>query len=320
MKQQNVGNRKITIWMIPLILICGVLLSALISMDVSIRSAYERAKIVLNDSAYEQMDIFHAKLEGQFSVLQAFADYCVTADEDEAELQRLMGFIAAGGEFHHIGIIDPRTAVARVNTGESFSVKDRSYFTEAMSGKTAMDTIEKNRVDQMALVVLSVPVYRNDKIVAVVFGSYDTEKFSQLLTAGAYNRHSYSFVCDATGQLIVGSTSSAFLGTRDGAGLNDTNMVAIFEQATLSSEFSLCQFIDNLRNGVGGAVAYDVAGNRRYAIYQPMGINDWFIFNVVDEVLIDQEVKASTGRNLAWIGIIVGFSLLALLFLLLREK
>lgn len=236
---------------------------------------------LLRSNVQQQSYHFEAVIDLQFNTLEVAASYIgmqpqrLTLEQMEDVLQSL----SSTDTFGRTMLILP-DGTGYTSDGVTTQVKDRAYFTTAMSGKRALSNPISSSVDGDNKVVLAVPVRRNGEVTAVLGGSYDVGALSNLLFADIYDGKGYSFIVTADGSVVSSGTNYA-----DWSGRNFFDAYGKVKY----SKGSLEQMREDFQERSGGSIIVDNQGVGSYLAYEPLDCNDWVLCYVVSE----EDAKAS---------------------------
>lgn len=236
---------------------------------------------LLRSNVQQQSYHFEAVIDLQFNTLEVAASYIgmqpqrLTLEQMEDVLQSL----SSTDTFGRTMLILP-DGTGYTSDGVTTQVKDRAYFTTAMSGKRALSNPISSSVDGDNKVVLAVPVRRNGEVTAVLGGSYDVGALSNLLFADIYDGKGYSFIVTADGSVVSSGTTYA-----DWSGRNFFDAYGKVKY----SKGSLEQMREDFQERSGGSIIVDNQGVGSYLAYEPLDCNDWVLCYVVSE----EDAKAS---------------------------
>lgn len=236
---------------------------------------------LLRSNVQQQSYHFEAVIDLQFNTLEVAASYIgmqpqrLTLEQIEDVLQSL----SSTDTFGRTMLILP-DGTGYTSDGVTTQVKDRAYFTTAMSGKRALSNPISSSVDGDNKVVLAVPVRRNGEVTAVLGGSYDVGALSNLLFADIYDGKGYSFIVTADGSVVSSGTTYA-----DWSGRNFFDAYGKVKY----SKGSLEQMREDFQERSGGSIIVDNQGVGSYLAYEPLDCNDWVLCYVVSE----EDAKAS---------------------------
>lgn len=320
-KRYHPGTHKghvIFILIIPLILLLSVVIAMHIDKIQSRDYAIARAEQTLSDSSHEQTALFKAVLEGQFDTLRAFSGNLALYDGYDISIVRAhMRAIIAATDFTNMAVVDA-SGKSYYADGVEIDVPDRWYYRENMAGRTAVELIENTRNSHVKRLVISVPIIRNGTPAGALVGAYSEETFRNLLISNAYGRKGYSFICDPEGRLIVGPEKASVWGEPDKP--SGESLFELLMKTPDANGKAVEEMRRTIAAGESGLAIYYVASEEpRAAVYEPLGVNDWYIFNVVPKSIIDDEVEEATGNTVVLYAIIVGACLAMLCFVILLE-
>ena len=88
-----------------------------------------------------------------------------------------------------------------------------------------------------------------------------------------------------------------------------------FSSVDLLSSFNSSTFKSNLKNRKSGIVQYTDRGIKKYVQYYPLGINDWFVFNIVPASVLNKQAETISTLASMLAAIIVVVMVLLILFI-----
>lgn len=312
-----------------LIIIASVVLVTAVAIAVSVNSAWvsaetlQRTEDTLVESAKFQAQTFETICDNKFELLDGIAA-SVAAQGSLDDMPARVAYldrITNSSTFAHV-FIDLPDGSAYGENGMRTQVADRSYFQQALLGKSTVIKVGDAKIAGDQRLIFAVPLVQDDKVVAAMHGSFDQEAIRQLLTSNVYGGESYSFICDAGGNIIMQSESNNML-SWDGK-----DFFSFSEEVRLSSGYTREWLEAELTSGNTGFFSYEMDGQKRYAVYTPLELNtsdgtQWLIFNVVSAQVISGEISDSSRNSVILIGILLVASVLAIVLVLLdayRER
>lgn len=276
-----------------------------------LRNAYA----TLQESATQQIRSFQGKIADEYRILQSLnVTILGMKNQSEERFTDAMSQLAETCDLKYVGVVNTVTGTAYTNSGDTFFTLDREYYKKAKAGEKYIEFVPSSRVDGTDLIVLSAPLYEGEKIVGVTLGAMEVSTLANMLISDVFQGEGYSFVCDQQGQLIIGSNNANSL-----SGAN--NIVDFLKSAQLENKLTVNDVLRDLDNGGSNTIEYEYAGQGRYAIYLPLGIGNWSIFNVVPVEIIEGQVHIFSKAMLVLaIKIILLLGVLFLLFLWRERK
>ena len=246
------------------------------------------------DSVKEQCLTFDAKIEGQFAILETMTE-SITVEEigEKAQMIQRMQNILCTSMFYHIGFINP-DGNGFIQDGSKISVQDRRYFQKAISGKYSVEMLESDRADGENKLVLAVPVIKNRKTIGVMFGSYNEKIFKNLFMARSFDEKSASCICASDGSIVIGSNSPKWLFYRGMPFVGEKNIFNAYNKTTPTGERTARDMSMDFALGRRGTYEYSFGKYSRYVIYEPVGINDWFLVSTIDGDAVKKIIASSS--------------------------
>ena len=246
------------------------------------------------DSVKEQCLTFDAKIEGQLAILETMTE-SITVEEigDKAQMVRRMQSILSSSMFYHIGFINP-DGNGFIQDGSEISVKDRRYFQKAISGRYSVAMVESDRADGEHKLVLAVPVIKNRKTIGVMVGSYNEKIFKKIFMARSFDEKSASCICASDGSIIIGSNAPKWLFYRGMPFAGEENIFNAYNKTTPTGERTARDMAMDFAFGRRGTYEYSFGKYSRYVIYEPVGINDWFLVSTIDGDAVKKIIASSS--------------------------
>ena len=222
-------------------------------------------------------------------------------------------------DYNHLYIAYPdendSTAVnAYFSDGTVLKLDKSDCIAKAFGGENAFSYERESKADGKAEVSFAVPVTVDGKISSVIVGAFDEAAFKEKFMLDNDNENDYAFITDRDGNTIIESSNSFYLGQSD-AGKNVINW--LYSDSEMMKGFSAGQVKTDLLNGLSGQTAYYASDDEervgRYAVYQPIGENDWFFFNVTTGSEVTAYMNETTRNGLVLI-IVFAVTSIAIIF------
>ena len=142
------------------------------------------------------------------------------------EHQRLMEL-----GFKRFGILDTK-GIAHYTSGITLNLGDREHFIKALNGEKNISSIFISTYEKEPIYVYTVPINNkiDEKIIGVLFGTFDAYKLSEMISSISYGKSGYAFIIDKEGNIIAHKDfSKVFYGSNLLSTAND-NLVKIASQ------------------------------------------------------------------------------------------
>ena len=155
---------------------------------------------------------------GQFDVIQALQE-TPAGDKYKPELNATLARIKAQHPFCEDVHLINKNGLTRVSSNpesiDKLNLSDRSYFREAMDGKSVVSEVLTSRTTGNPIVVFAVPVKLSDKQLGVLISVVDLHWFSsQFISKISVLKTGYVFIHDANGVFISHPNKDLVLKTK----------------------------------------------------------------------------------------------------------
>lgn len=212
-------------------------------------------------------------INAQVDALKSYGDFISKQESLHSNyIDQVADSLAANTKLSRVYVI-AADGTAYVNGGGVYNASDRSYFERAMQGEVVIDEPTQYIINEEYRIVISVPIYKDDKIIGVVAGSFDLSDLNELVFINLNaNQNSYAFIMSRNGDLISINDRS-----RLAAGKN-------FFEFYKDSKFdrtTITQVKQEIANGKSDCYLVNRKGEERYISINPLGVNNWVLGFVV---------------------------------------
>ncbi|MEG2184917.1 MAG: diguanylate cyclase [Cloacibacillus sp.] len=314
-------QKRFTILYIPCALsllgfLCVIAVSAVLA-----RRTVDQAYSSLMFSAKEQQSVFNVALKGQRRVLRTLAVGAakeIEAGSSPKEVLRYMELPPGAFDFTNIGIVGA-DGKGYLSSGKTIDISHRDYFINGMLGRSSFIKVESGIVKRAPRFIIAAPLTYKQKTVGIIFGSFSNDAFKRVVCLSLLQHDTYSFIVDGAGGVLLDSDSRFFLlGRNESArALFKNNFLSLLGGSKLDDGKTLVSVKNDFASERGGIVGYSYSGHRRYAAYMPLGVNNWFLVNVVSAHSIEKGIKNTLLLIAAIIAVILLCALLLIIFIYL---
>ena len=315
-KKENISiqskNSKYIVFILFLIVILLVVYAISI-FDKNRRAkhlAYVYANETLQDNTRDQKNIFTIALEEKYKILHIFSRYIELKKNEisDAKVQKVISRLS-DTNFDRLFIANKK-GIAYSIDGLTIDVSQLDFFKKSLQGKNAIE-IKRDILSKDNKFIFSVPIFSKDTVVGAVFGSSSQKNFEEILVSQAYSNKAYSFVCDESGTIIIKSNHKSAIEQK----------YNIFDTIRISRSAAVVATVKNhFDDGKYGEISYTLNNKKRYATYTPLGVNNWFMFNVVPESVIDYDAQSITKTEFISIGVIIVVASFIILCVVVWER
>lgn len=163
-----------------------------------------------------------------------------------------------------------------------------------------------------AINVFSVPVYATDgSIAGVLFSTYLTKDFKEVLNVSSFNGVGYSYIIKADGTVITDSVKSPMYGT--------TNVLTSMLLASSNNKKIVSQLREDIKNEKTGYGTFTNV-SKRYMHYTPLYVHTadqpWYLLTIVPANTLDAKIDGIMFyQNIAMLVIVIAMLIITLYFI-----
>ena len=262
----------------------GTLISVIVYVIFSI--SFDKIHYVLLEKDIAQITLtsnfvtklIETEIENRISALEVSQKIFLEKNElaEEEVVEKLKNLRTELG-FEKIGISDL----------EGNSVDDdgtRSKFNDTAFLKTISENQEyiSDVVDESDTILLAVPIQQGNDPKGVLWGYYLVENIAEKIDLNN-DSHRYFQLIDDSGRYISDSNNiNSFA--------KDCNVWREITRYELTDGVTVEQIKENVKNGRSGQFHFRYKGQGRYVSYEPLGINNWYVFSVLTEEYVTDYV------------------------------
>lgn len=285
-KDPNHSEHKIYRMILGVVVLTLVLIASTVSFYGFNRSMYrtvsdENMKTVEELSEYV-IRMFQIKVDECFSVLETSERFIDENSEifDETIMERLKQVKNDFG-FSAIGVVD-LNGNAKNTEGVSRNIQDWEFFHQVLEGERFVSDVFDGEESEESNVLVAVPLHIGGKIQGAIYARYPVERMvHELYFGSSYSR--YFQIIDSQGYYISQSNNKNALAK--GSLVWDE-----LELYTYSDGVTAETIRKQVESGGKGSFFLRYGDEGRYVSYEPLGINNWYVFSVVTE----EEVSSLT--------------------------
>lgn len=249
----------------------------------------QRAYDELDDSVKNHAVYISQSIDQKFDVLETLASYLGAKEEIKfAERTDLTDAVVLQNHLCMLGFSDINGDAVSYEGQDLGNISDREYFQKVMrwsKGENAVVYMSKTALVDEARIIFSVPVVHQNSLVGLVFAAMELPDFNDMLVSDNFGGSEIIFVTDASGTVIMKNEN----GDKHITGSN------IFDDHFLQAEY-----ISTTAETVTATMQAGKSGHfslfheeKEYVAYVPLGINDWYVFSMVEASVINVKYSAN---------------------------
>lgn len=187
------------IYLITYVVFCLLVFSTINSKEIG-----DTVRETIKDSTYLQAENVNKIIHQQLDKLEMLCDYVEKQDEIISdETLEIAESMAKKTNLTHVFIagVDGN---AYFNDGKRYDISKQSYYTKSLNGEIIIAESTQSVIDDECRVVMSLPIYRDRKIIGVVGGSYDVFSLDRLFFINSeVISESTSFIMNKSGDFVT---------------------------------------------------------------------------------------------------------------------
>lgn len=274
------------------------------------------AKIHIKEVAVQGSQLAQRQIEKDLDVLNIFSNYYALNQDipNEEKMKNLLDEME-NQKFYTMAIVDIN-GNAENTKGDKFSVKDREFFKNSIKGKKYVSSPYVDEVNKsIKKITISVPLLNNDKVVGVLYCTYNINTLMKLINVSFYENNSISYVVRNDGTIILHPQEDSL----------SKNIYKLLKQDNDIREINRLK--KELQENKTGATVLNMLEERRYLGYATMDngnsennyIKDWnLIFSIPETVVFSNSEQIINRAIYAVLLIILIF--IAIIFYIIYIK
>ncbi|VFC13358.1 signaling protein [Clostridioides difficile] len=274
------------------------------------------AKIHIKEVAVQGSQLAQRQIEKDLDVLNIFSNYYALNQDipNEEKMKNLLDEME-NQKFYTMAIVDIN-GNAENTKGDKFSVKDREFFKNSIKGKKYVSSPYVDEVNKsIKKITISVPLLNNDKVVGVLYCTYNINTLMKLINVSFYENNSISYVVRNDGTIILHPQEDSL----------SKNIYKLLEQDNDIQEVNRLK--KELQENKTGATVLNMLEERRYLGYATMDngnsennyIKDWnLIFSIPETVVFSNSKQIINRAVYAVLSIVLIF--IAIIFYIIYIK
>lgn len=232
---------------------------------------------------------FDTKIKSCFQILEN-AEILIEPEQELLEdgVMEKLELVVTKTEFSDMGVVDLQGNARNVN-GKAANIYDVQFVQEVLAGNRYISDTAYNKEGQPYL-LLAIPMHQRGEIAGILYGRYLIEDILydvEWETEG----DCYFQIVDSQGNYITRSNSA------DAWADGGTDLWTELERYDYHDTTTADKIAENMHQGESGTFYCTYEDDGRYVSYQPIGINQWYVFSALPEQNITE--YASSMRQIS---------------------
>ncbi|MCM1039734.1 MAG: EAL domain-containing protein [Ruminococcus sp.] len=227
----------------------------------------------LKEVSNQNVLVVQKEIEGDQNALTEIAERIGTLrNADEKEIIDTLKGILDRYSFKRMGF-SWQDGQAYTTDDRVIDISESNYFLSAIQGENYISALARDPLDDDEIIVFSAPIKSGEDILGVVYAVYRVESLKEILSVSSFEGEGYTYIVQSSGDKVVDSVNPTSF-------QNMTNIYKSMEEADKRNS----QAVRDLKillghDRTGYVIFYNKIGKYMYAT--PLGINDWFLIDVV---------------------------------------
>jgi len=307
------NTRIVMTLIVPILFVVAFMLALLAYAIIQNNREDSWREEALLSAVTEQKARFDLLFNGYFAVLGVFsnsldAPETVPAGETQQQMQRMLD----STDFQEILLTDTSgNQIARAGTVELASSAE--LLQESLQGKQAATFADLSETRESCNgMILSVPVWQEERVIGAVAGLLGEEEMSNLVNGDEFALFD-TVILNSKGTTVFAEVGDAH--AQSGGNILDWLGVSSAERDKLAARLEL-----DLQNGKHGLALYQCEGGRRYFAYTSLERNDLFIGIRIPASEVEAVLRVPNSEGYELLAIVMIGALMLMLFVILRYR
>ncbi|MCC0632408.1 EAL domain-containing protein [Clostridioides sp. ZZV15-6388] len=308
-------NKSVTLIIILLLASLFLILGYLYIEDTR-NLLISEAEVHIKEVAIQGSQLAQRQIEKDLDILNIFSSYYTSNPNmsNEEKIKKLLDEME-NQKFYTMAIVDINGNTENTK-GNKFSVKDREFFKNSINGKEYVSSPYVDEVNKsVKKIAISVPILNNDKVVGVLYCTYDVNTLMKLINVSFYENNSISYVVKNNGAVILHPQQDRL----------SKNIYELLKQDNDIKDVN--QLKKQLEENKIGAAILNMSRERRYLGYATMDngkskdnyINDWnLIFSIPESVIFRNSEQII--KRAVYAVLLIIFVFIAIIFYIMYIK
>ncbi|MCM1184716.1 MAG: GGDEF domain-containing protein [Roseburia sp.] len=237
----------------------------------------ELVRNTLKEVSSQNVLVVQKEIEGDLNALAEIAERIGAFGdiEDEAVSGRIIDTLTEAvyrHSFKRMGFCET-DGMALTTDDRVLDISQEDFFIAAMNGENCVSEPQVDPLGGGEIIVFSSPIRHDEEISGIVFATYRVESLREILAVSSFEGEGYTYIVQRDGDKVVDSVNPTSF-------QNMTNIFRSMREADKRNNAvvkDLELLLDKAETGY--VIFYNKIG--KYMYVTPLGINDWFLADVV---------------------------------------
>ncbi len=306
---EKANKRMIVTYVVAAAVCLCFLASSVLFMLYVLRHNEEENMQYLYGVAEQNRTALLKQIQGDYQTLDGVAICIGNADiSDPEKLRGILQEINAGSSFVRMGLSDAEGKLDLLDIDGSVyqdvDISGRPFFARVKAGENAVSQAIRDSFGDGYILYYGVPVTRDGAFIGALCAVNTADTFRRIIDASVLNGRGFSNLISSAGDVVIHSS-------HPDAARAENSVLAALESSDPSERERITGL---LAQGESGEFTYTVDNEVLVAVFEPLGINDWFVLSVVPQTVLKQRY------NIVIVGIAAMILVACSIFLFLLNR
>lgn len=275
LQKTNSKSKNYFLFGIIVAVFCVVLIFSFITYSKKVKMVlFENAQNQLLEVAYQTRDVLQTKFENAITTMHGYSTAFSKYDDfNQKEVYEILNKEIVRHNFAHMSISYPN-GITYYEDGTTVNISNQSYFNRGMIGLSTVTEVIPSPRTQNPVVIYSVPIYRNNKIVGILQAENDLEQLEKSFSISAFDKNYYTYVITNTGQVVLHPQNEN----------SESSLVNIFEYLK-QNDNDINKISHDIDNRTSNVNLINVENSqKKFMAYAPLSqVNGWYAISFVNQ-------------------------------------
>lgn len=225
-----------------------------------------------------------SKISDQFEMMGALSTYIANEDLRGEEVLSILNQTVKNYGFLRCAITFPDGSFITHDSRNEGNTATEEHVTKGFEGISSVTGPRAAVADpSKTVILLTVPIRRDGIVNALLTCTYETQYLNRIVTMTYFEGKGYSYITGIDGSMI----------SKPGIGrtiYDGDNILAFFREEFSGDDYlSIASDLENMR---AGATEIRRDDDNKFISYQPLGINDWYIFSITSSEVLNRQLDS----------------------------
>lgn len=233
----------------------------------------------LKNSSIQQSYTIENHLKNNMIILESIANTLVyDSDLNDDEIVGVVKSIKKLTKFDRVFIVK-KDGKAIFSTGDVLDISDKKYFKNLTKSKNEISEVTGSLFNEnnTSLIVISIPIIKDNKIEGAVCGTYRVDTLSSVLYESIKDENGFVFLLNDSQEFILNFSNKD-------KKITQKNMWAFLSKVEIEGLNEIERVKKDISEAKSGFLEYSYDNKKEFAYYTPLGINNWYVISVTSTV------------------------------------